>query len=129
MSGAFRRFGPESPFDDPFGHMRATARSFLGHTTRKPVVGRKTKGASTTRVPPPFFLQLRSFVRLPGISPAGKPSPAAPFAASIAGQRPRRIHGVVEPVPLEGDFGGRADRSGAPNARLSQGRGHRRSAR
>ena len=33
MSGAFRRFGPESPFDDPFGHMRATARSFLGHTT------------------------------------------------------------------------------------------------
>ena len=31
---AFRRFGPESPFDDPFGHVRATARSFLGHTTR-----------------------------------------------------------------------------------------------
>jgi hypothetical protein len=31
---AFRRFGPESPFADPFGHVRATARSFLGHTTR-----------------------------------------------------------------------------------------------
>ena len=33
ISGAFRRFGPESPFDDPFGHMRAIARLFLGHTT------------------------------------------------------------------------------------------------
>ena len=40
MSGAFRRFGPESPFDDPFGHMRATARSFLGHTTSRSVDSR-----------------------------------------------------------------------------------------
>ena len=45
MSGAFRRFGPESPFDDPFGHMRATARSFLGHTTSGPMP-RKSARAS-----------------------------------------------------------------------------------
>ena len=70
--------------------------------TRKPVVGRKTKGASTTRVPPPFFLQLRSFVRLPGISPAGKPSPAAPFAASIAGQT--RSRGDIAPGSRTGEL-------------------------
>ena len=74
---------------------RAAATAAWAECTRKPVVGRKTKGASTTRVPPPFFLQLRSFVRLPGISPAGKPSPPAPFAASIAGQTRSRGESVT----------------------------------
>ena len=48
---AFRRFGPESPFDDPFGHVRATAISFPGHTTRSspPPLG---QGVDT--VPPPI---------------------------------------------------------------------------
>ena len=30
---AFRRFGPESPFDDPFGHGQRCVKPLRGHTT------------------------------------------------------------------------------------------------
>ena len=71
-------------------------------------------------MPPPFFLQLRSFVRLPGISPAGKPSPPAPFAASIAGQT--RSRGDIAPGSRTGELA-EAPARGAGRANASAGAG------
>ena len=85
MSGAFRRFGPESPFDDPFGHMRATARSFLGHTTSIASSTRRLRRAPGTDVRGD---RLGRSPRSPSSGTGSAPPP--PAAMAPVPWRPRR---------------------------------------